>query len=80
KRNALNNGFLTVECPELVKNLKKQFGDEKLTIVSDKEITVNFVQSKIEYNGTAYSISPVGAAAQELIVVGGLENWVKKNL
>ncbi|MEA1980376.1 MAG: homoaconitase, partial [candidate division Zixibacteria bacterium] len=42
KRNALNNGFLTVECPELVKNLKKQFGDEKLTIVSDKEITVNF--------------------------------------
>ncbi len=80
KRNALNNGFLTIECPELVKNLKKQFGNEKLTVVSDKEITVNFEQSKIEYNGTAYSISPVGAAAQELIVVGGLENWVKKNL
>ena len=80
KRNALNNGFLTIECPELVKNLKKQFGNEKLTVVLDKELTVNFEQSKIEYNGAAYSISPVGAAAQELIVVGGLENWVKKNL
>ena len=80
KRNALNNGFLTIECPELVMKLKEQFGDEKLTVVSDGEVTVDFVKSKIEYNDKTYPISPVGAAAQELIVVGGLENWVKNNL
>ncbi len=27
-----------------------------------------------------YAISQVGTAAQELVLVGGLENWVKRNL
>jgi hypothetical protein len=30
--------------------------------------------------GKAYTIDPVGEAAQELIIAGGLEEWVKKNL
>ncbi len=80
KRNALNNGFLTIECPELVDDLKKELGIEKLTVASGGEVVVDFQNSIIEYNGKTYSISPVGAAAQELVVVEGLENWVKKNL
>ena len=32
KRNALNNGFLLIECPELVNDLKNKFGKEKLTV------------------------------------------------
>lgn len=32
------------------------------------------------FDNKTYSIDPVGEAAQELIVTGGLEDWVKKNL
>ena len=35
---------------------------------------------KLIYDKKTYSIDPVGQAAQELIVPGGLEDWVKKNL
>ena len=31
KRNAINNGFLLIECPELVKSYKELFGTTKLT-------------------------------------------------
>jgi homoaconitate hydratase len=80
KRNALNNGFLIIEAPELVKDLKVKFGSEKLTVRTGIEARIDFGESYIDAEGKKYSISPVGAAAQELIVAGGLENWVKKNL
>jgi hypothetical protein len=32
------------------------------------------------FDGKSYTFDPVGKPAQELIVVGGLENWVKANL
>jgi len=80
KRNALNNGFLTIEAPELVDDLKKRFGDKKLTVKEGISARIDFKRSTLEANGKTYMISPVGAAAQELVVVGGLENWVKENL
>jgi homoaconitate hydratase len=80
KRNALNNGFLLIECPELINELKEKFGAEKLTVKTNLQAEINFKNSFIEADGKKYSISSVGEAAQELIVLGGLENWVKKNL
>lgn len=80
KRNALNNGFLVLECPELVKDLKAKFGKEKLTVKSGFTAKVDFLNSSISVNGKVYSFDPVGAAAQELIVAGGLEEWMKKNI
>jgi len=80
KRNAINNGFLIIDCPELINDLKKQFGTEKLTVQTNKKIKIDFENSSITCNDKNYSIDPVGEAAQELIVVGNLENWVKKNL
>ncbi|MDF1544128.1 MAG: homoaconitase [bacterium] len=80
KRNAINNGFLAIEAPELVNDLKKKHGTDKLTVVPESEALVNFLDSFIEYDGRKYDIAPVGAAAQELVVVEGLENWVKQNL
>lgn len=80
KRNALNNGFLLIECPALITNLKTKFGTEKLTVKSGIVSEINFKESYIIADGEKYSIDPVGEAAQELIVVEGLENWVKKNL
>eukprot|EP00823_Brevimastigomonas_motovehiculus_P006198 TRINITY_DN5027_c0_g1_i1.p1 TRINITY_DN5027_c0_g1~~TRINITY_DN5027_c0_g1_i1.p1 ORF type:complete len:674 (-),score=139.15 TRINITY_DN5027_c0_g1_i1:177-2198(-) len=80
KRNALNNGFLCVECPALVNNLKKSFGTKELTVLTGKEVTVDFANSKLSYAGETYSIGPVGPAAQNLVLCGGLENAIKKQL
>ncbi|HOI31016.1 MAG TPA: homoaconitase [Melioribacteraceae bacterium] len=80
KRNALNNGYLLIECPELIKNLKSKFGTEKLTVKTGIRAVIDFAKSILSADGTEYPIDPVGIAAQELIVSGGLENWVKKNL
>jgi len=80
KRNAINNGFLIIECPELVNDLKKQFGQNQLTIQTGITAKINFQNSIIIANDKTYLIHPVGTAAQELIVANGLENWVKFNL
>ncbi len=80
KRNALNNGFLALEAPELVKDLKKNHGTKELTVRTGKEVVIDFRESIIKTSQEKYDLSPVGTAAQELIVEGGLENWVKKRL
>lgn len=80
QRNALNNGFLVIESPELTNYLKEKYGTNQLTIYTDTKAEINFENSKISFEGKEFDISPVGAAAQELIVVGGLENWVKQNI
>lgn len=80
KRNALNNGYLVIECPELINDLKTKYGKDKLTIKTGTIAKIDFVNSTLITGGKTYLIDPVGEAAQELIVVGGLEEWVKKNL
>jgi homoaconitate hydratase len=80
KRNAINNGFLVIDCPDLVNDLKEKLGAKKPTIKTENKIKIDFKNSAVSYDGTEYSIDPVGEAAQELIIEGGLENWVRKNL
>jgi len=80
KRNALNNGYLVIEAPEMVDDLKRYFGKDRLTIKTGAEAVIDFRKSIIFADDREFPFSPVGAAAQELIVVGGLENWVKKNM
>ncbi len=80
KRNALNNGFLVIECPELINDLEQKFGKDKLTVKTGITIKINFEDSTLSTIDKTYSIGTVGVAAQELIVTGGLEEWVKKNL
>ena len=80
KRNAINNGFLVIECPVLINYLKKQFGTEKLTVQTNKKIRIDFRNSSITFDDRQYSIDPVGEAAQEIIIAGGLENWVKNTI
>ncbi|MFC1555015.1 homoaconitase [candidate division KSB1 bacterium] len=72
KRNALNNGFLTLEVPLLVKHLKDRFGTEKLTVRTEIKVRIDLVRSKLNN----YDISPVGATAQELLLAGGMEKWL----
>jgi homoaconitate hydratase len=80
KRNALNNGYLVIEAPELVDDLKAHFGAQKLTVKTGIRATIDFENSILEADGKSYTIGPVGTAAQELVVVGGLENWVRAKL
>ena len=79
-RNAINNGFLVIEQPELVNDLKEKFGSDRLTIRTRITAEIDFINSKITVANKEYSINPVGKAAQELIVIGGLENWVKEKI
>ncbi|MCF7823065.1 MAG: homoaconitase [Candidatus Marinimicrobia bacterium] len=80
KRNAINNGFMVLEAPELVSDLLESYGRDKLTVATGIKATIDFQKASLEFNGKHYSLSPVGAAAQELVLTDGLENWVKARL
>ncbi|HOD66470.1 MAG TPA: homoaconitase [candidate division Zixibacteria bacterium] len=80
KRNALNNGFLAIECPDLVNDLKAACDPNRLTAVSDSEATVDFAAASLVFAGKTYEVDPIGAAAQELVLSGGLEGWVRQRL
>jgi len=77
KRNAINNGFLVIECPEFINDLKARFGTDKLTVKTGNHVEVDFRRSRIMIEEKEYAIGPIGAAAQELIIAGGLESWVR---
>lgn len=80
KRNAINNGFMVLEAPELVKDLLEANGRDKLTVATGEKATLDFEKATLIYNGKTYALSAVGAAAQELVLTDGLENWVKARL
>lgn len=80
KRNAINNGYLVMEAPELLADLKAKFGADKLTVRTELTIEVDFRSATLSCDGKTYSIGTVGAAAQELILTEGLENWVKEKI
>ena len=62
------------------KDLKNEFKPNKLTIATNNNAEMDFVNSCITYNTKRYSFPPIGMAAQELVVAGGLEDWIKLNL
>jgi homoaconitate hydratase len=80
KRNALNNGFLAIEAPGLVNDLRAAHGTDRLTVRTGVACEIDFERSTIVAGGKSYPIDPVGPAAQELVIEGGLEEWVKRRL
>jgi len=80
KRNALNNGYLVIESTDLINDFKTRFGKDKLTLLTGVKAKIDFSNSTLTTDEKTYHFDPVGVAAQELIVCGGLEEWVKKNL
>ena len=93
KRNAINNGLMVLEAPELVNLLRKAYGSttnagKALTKRTGVHAHVDLINGSVQLSpslllcdeGRVLSIPKVGVAAQELIVVGGLENWVKQVL
>ena len=59
KRNAFNNGYVCIECPQLVDDLRAAFkGDQKPTIRSGWQATVDFTKSRIEIRARSASEGP----------------------
>lgn len=81
KRNAFNNGFIVVECPELVTELREKYCDMKaLTIRTSMKARIDFESSEISVDGKKYSISPLREVAQELVALGGFEAVLRQRL
>ena len=80
KRNAFNNGLLLLEIPLLVDKLRHKLNSEELTVRSGIIININFTNSTATVEGQNYETPHIGSAAQELIVEGGMENWVRKRI
>ncbi len=62
-RNAINNGFLAIECKELDENLKT--GDE---------IDLNLDEGYLECNGKRYECTPIPPFVKDIMEKGGLLN------
>jgi homoaconitate hydratase len=85
KRNAFNNGYIVIECPELVDDLRAAFrADERPTIRPGWTARVGFAESSIEVTTEAgtktYAFAPLGEVAQELVVKGGFEAVIRDQL
>ncbi len=82
-RNAINNGFVCVECPALVDAMRDHFADQAAggakTIVDAQGIELDFAASKIRWSGREYSFAPLGKPVQEIVIAGGVENMVRSS-
>ncbi len=81
KRNAFNNGYIVLECPELVTFLKSGLTDPApATLRTGLTAMVDFERSEIRTRSGRWSFSPLGRVAQELVVLGGFENLIQERI
>ena len=83
-RNAINNGFVCVECPTLTDALRQTFASEadagEKTVYTEEPIALDFARSVAIWRDAEYRFLPVGRPVQELVVAGGVENLVRQEL
>ncbi len=83
-RNAFNNGFPCVECPELVLRMRELLASAiasgEKTVIPGDEIDVDFQKGKITLRQVAFRFPPLGTVPQALVVAGGVENQVRRQL
>jgi len=81
-RNAINNGFICVECPELSDAMKAHFTDQaaEKTIVAEDNLEMDFAGSGITWRDKKYRFTPLGKPVQEVVIAGGVENQVRASL
>ncbi len=83
KRNAFNNGFIVLECPGLTDALAARFAGEvasEVRTIPAPEIEVDFRGGRITMGGESFTFAPLSETAQELIVAGGSEALVRRQL
>lgn len=66
-RNAINNGFLAIECKDIDDNLK-----------TGGEIDINLEKGYLMANSKKYNFSPIPDFVKNIMDKGGLLNTIKK--
>jgi len=81
KRNAINNGFICIECPELLEHLRTVHTEPGgPTVNTGGDITVKITDSVLLFDGRRFGFQPLSTVPQELVAAGGMESWLKENL
>jgi homoaconitate hydratase len=83
-RNAFNNGFVCIECPDLVERLRDHHAERiaagDLTIVPGDLLEIDFSSGCVTLRGEKFRFPPLGSVPQSLVVAGGIENLVRERL
>jgi homoaconitate hydratase len=82
-RNAFNNAFICIESPALSEAIRSAHGAEAgqgSKTIPAGDLKIDFPNAKATWNGETYPLSPIGPAAQELVLAGGLEALTRKRL
>jgi homoaconitate hydratase len=83
-RNAFNNGFPCVTCPELVGRVREllrvAIAAGAKSIVPGDVLRVDFASGTIRFRETEFRFPPLGLVPQSLVVAGGVENQVRQRL
>lgn len=78
-RNAINNGFICLTCPDLAAHLRETLGRDGLTIQASSA-EIDFAAATITMDGSTFDFIPLGEVPQEIVVAGGAEAVVKARL
>ena len=87
KRNAFNNGLLCIEIPDLVLQMKNEFGTGTETVRTGWECSLDFATSSVSINAgctegnstLSYAFTPLGEVVQSLIAAGSLEALIRRD-
>jgi homoaconitate hydratase len=82
-RNAFNNAFICLESPALAEAIRAAFENEAeggAKTIPAGELKIDFPNARATWRGETYPLSPLGPAAQELVLAGGLEALTRKRL
>ncbi|MDX1389022.1 MAG: aconitase family protein, partial [Acidobacteriota bacterium] len=83
-RNAFNNGFPCIECPDLIDRLRESFASEigrgEKTVIPGDEIEVDFASGTVSYRAQTFRFPALGGVPQSLVVAGGVESRVRATL
>ncbi len=83
-RNAFNNGFPCVECPELLGRVRelmaKQLDAGSKTVIPGDDLDVDFARGTITFRKNTFRFPTLGTVPQALVVAGGVENQVRRQL
>ncbi len=83
-RNAFNNGFPCVACPELVGRVRELMGEQveagEKTIVPGDDLEVDFARGTVIFRKNPFRFPALGEVPQALVVAGGVERQVRRKL
>ena len=83
-RNAYNNGFMCIECAELVEWVREQCRSDieggALTVIPGDDIELDFGERRVMYRGKTFRFPALGSLTQSLVTAGGIESLVRRKL